>query len=328
MTVVEMPLADELIATGSQSSSVMYKLVKLCAAFERSTEWAFAGLPTAAHWIAMNLDVEVCTAREWIRIGKALERLPICDEAFRSQRLSYSKIRALTRVAKPETEAELATMAENIPAGRLNSALAAWSLRNEDAKEIDERHRRQRGMFVSTQPDGAIFAVLRLTPLAGGKLLAAVDAKVMAKPHASADASSLAQQRADALVSLVTEGPAKVETEIIVHVRADGCSFDDGTPIAGSIVEKLAPKAFIRALIHDAQSQPINASGRQRHPTTRQKRVVKERDRHCVDCGSSDFEQYDHVPAFEITHHTVIDELQLRCSRCHAKRHQDDTGAH
>lgn len=52
--------------------------------------------------------------------------------------------------------------------------------------------------------------------------------------------------------------------------------------------------------------------------------VVKERDRHCVDCGSNDFEQYDHVPDYDITKHTAVDELVLRCSRCHTKRHRSE----
>lgn len=320
-------IADELLSVGRQSTSVMYRLVKLCAAFERSTEWAFAGLPTASHWIAMNMDVELSTAREWVRVGKVLEGLPRCDAAFASGRLSYSKIRTLTRVAKPENEAELLVIAETVPAAFFKRALAAWSMKNEDPSDIDERQQRERGMFVSTEADGSLLAVVRLPAFEGGTYIAAVDAEMMrnrSRLNASAGASTRAQQRADALLRLIIEGPAKVETEVIIHVRGDGCSLDDGSPVSESVVERIAPTSFIRALIHDAQGRPINASGRQRHPTERQKRVVKERDRHCVDCGSNDFEQYDHVPDYEITKHTLIDELVLRCSRCHTKRHRSE----
>jgi hypothetical protein len=138
----------------------------------------------------------------------------------------------------------------------------------------------------------------------------------------NADAS-LAQRRADALIDLLTNGPAKVEVEVIIHLRGDGVCLDDGTPITESIVERIAPESFIRVLIHDAEGKPINASGRHRHPTQRQKRVVKERDRRCVDCGSEEFLQYDHLPDFEETGRTLVDELQLRCSRCHRRRHED-----
>ena len=136
-------------------------------------------------------------------------------------------------------------------------------------------------------------------------------------------AASLSQQRADGLVALLAGG-AEVVTEMVLHVRGDGCSLDDGTPVPGSVVERLAPDAFLRALIHDAEGRPINASARQRHPTARQKRVVRERDRACVDCGSVDLIQYDHVPDFDVSRRTVVDELQCRCAPCHRTRHRRD----
>jgi hypothetical protein len=133
---------------------------------------------------------------------------------------------------------------------------------------------------------------------------------------------SIAQQRADALVDLATCGGAAVEIEVVVHVRGDGCALDDGTPVADSIVERIAPASFLRALIHDAERRPINASGRHRHPTDRQKRVVKERDRVCVDCGGGELFEYDHEPDFEISQQTLVEELRLRCCTCHHDRHR------
>jgi hypothetical protein len=162
--------------------------------------------------------------------------------------------------------------------------------------------------------------------------VAAIEALVRQRAaDASADASSnggvwpsIAQQRADALVELATRGGGSVETELVVHVRGDGSTLDDGTPIAGSIVERIAPASFLRALIHDAERRPINASGRHRHPTARQKRVVKERDRVCVDCGGGELLEYDHDPDFEISQHTLVEELRLRCCNCHHDRHRKE----
>jgi hypothetical protein len=134
--------------------------------------------------------------------------------------------------------------------------------------------------------------------------------------------SSLAQQRIDALVRLVSSGGSSVATEVILHVRADGCTLDDGTPIGGSIVEHIASEASLRVMIHDAESHPINVSGKHRHHTKRQKLVVKERDQVCIDCGGADFLQYDHVPDFDITKHTLVEETELRCTRCHSERHR------
>ena len=103
--------------------------------------------------------------------------------------------------------------------------------------------------------------------------------------------------------------------------------LDDGTALPMSVVERIPPEAFIRALIRDADNRPINASAKRRHPSTRQKRVVKERDRACVDCGATTLLEYDHVPDFAQTGHTVVEELQLRCAPCHQRRHDQEAAA-
>lgn len=132
---------------------------------------------------------------------------------------------------------------------------------------------------------------------------------------------TLAQQRADALVAVMCGGGAQLSAEVILHVRGDGTTMDDGTPVTRQAVMRALPQSWVRALIHNAEGLPLNASGRQRHPSARQKRVVKERDRRCVDCGGSDLLEYDHVPDFSISNQTVVDCLQLRCAACHRARH-------
>jgi hypothetical protein len=134
----------------------------------------------------------------------------------------------------------------------------------------------------------------------------------------------VAQQRADALLGLVQGGGAKVDTEVVLHVRGDGCTLDDGTPIAGSVVERVAPVSLLRVLIHDAERHPINASGRRRHPSARQQRVVHERDRGCVDCGATTLLELDHEPAYALSGHTIVDELHERCWTCHRARHANE----
>ena len=136
---------------------------------------------------------------------------------------------------------------------------------------------------------------------------------------------SLAQQRADAFVVLFTSLGIDLTTEVVIHVRGDGTTFDDGTPITNHAVVRQLDHTFIRLLLHDTQRRPINASSRRRHPTTRQKRVVLETHRgECVDCQSAELLEYDHNPPFETTGHTVTHELEPRCAPCHRARHRTD----
>jgi len=334
-----------VITVGHELAAGQRRLVGLVVALDASGEWALDGAPTCAHWVADALDVEVCTAREWLRVGRALQRMREIARAFEDARLSYSKVRALTRVATVDNEAELCALAERVAAGSLPIALAAWLAGRETGEETERRQREARSLTWHVEPDGMVVGTFRLPPVDAAKLTRAVDAIVShmrpssvgsEKPRAESDVDapadapssqavaswpSMAQQRADALVELASGGGARVETEIVLHVRADGCTLDDGTPIAGTVVERLAPDAFLRLLIHDAASRPIDASGRRRHPSARQRRLVRERDGACVDCGSTELLEYDHQPDFELTGRTVVEELKLRCRTCHRARH-------
>ncbi len=136
---------------------------------------------------------------------------------------------------------------------------------------------------------------------------------------------SVGQQRADAFVALFLGCDVSLTTEVVVHVRGDGITFDDGTPTTGNAVVRRLDDSFIRLLVHDAERRPINASSRRRHPTTRQQRVVMEAHGHeCVDCQSTDLLELDHNPPFERTHRTVTHELEPRCAPCHRARHRHD----
>jgi hypothetical protein len=301
-----------------------YQLVVTAAAFADSGEWVLDGASSAGAWLAAIADVEAATAREWIRIGRLLHDLPTIATQFEDGRLSYAKVRTLTRVATPDNEAELAELAEPVPASSLGHVLAAWQNRTHSGAEMDRYQQQQRSLRWRTDPDGMVTFTLRLPPQLAATFIAVLTAILWrAKATRNADGSwpSLAQQHADALATLLTDGTGTIDTEIVLHVRGDGANCDDGTPITDTVMTELAPTAFLRALIHDTGGRPINASHRQRHPNARQKRVVKERDRACVDCGRHAMLEYDHDPPYHETRHTVTDELQLRCAPCHRQRH-------
>lgn len=245
-------LRTAVVAAGARWSAGQRQLVRLVADLDASGEWQLDGAATCAHWVAGALDIEVSTVREWLRIGRKLAVLPPIDAAFDEGRLSYSKVRALTRVATAENAAELCAIAERVPAGRLAHAIAAWLQRHESPEETEARHLAARGLWWRLDLDGMGVGCFRLPPQDLAMVRAAVDAEVLRRQplYASADAPgdgskwpTAAQQRTDALLALVRGGGAAVVTEVVMHVRADGCSLDDGTPIADSLVERIAPES-------------------------------------------------------------------------------------
>jgi hypothetical protein len=331
--LVEQTLQQRILSVGASWQTAQYALVTLVAELDATDGWTDQGVPTCAHWVSRALDIEVSTAREWLRVGRALVDLPFLGACFEAG-LSYSKVRTLTRVATRENERDLVELARRTPAGRLGMVLATWLMQREDPEVTHRRQHAARSLSWRVEPDGMVHGAFRLPPVIGKQLTSVIDSLVKrshgaAVDDASADASpsrwpSIAQQRADAMSRLVTKGGTGVATEIVINIRGDGATFDDGTPIPWPELERIAPESYVRALIHDADGRPINASSRQRHPSVRQQRVVTARDRCCVDCGGTEFLEFDHEPAFEKTHRTVVEELKLRCWPCHRLRHGDD----
>ena len=116
--------------------------------------------------------------------------LPLIDTAFADGVLSYSKVRAITRVATPGCETELLELAESVPASHLHREIAAWRAQHEDPGDTERRHQRDRCLSTWVDHDGMLCGHFRLPPLPGGSLVAAIDTDVMRHdPTEARDAS-------------------------------------------------------------------------------------------------------------------------------------------
>src|SRR5438552_10886130 len=164
------PLRFAVIDAAQRVSTDMYALVVLLAEFDRCGEWAFDGAASCAHWVAERVDVEVCTVREWLRIGHALSDVDEIARRFGDGRLSYSKVRALTRVADADNQHELCAIAERVPAGRLALALAQWLNGNESPDARARRHRAATRLSWHVEPDGMVAGSFRLPPASAAPL--------------------------------------------------------------------------------------------------------------------------------------------------------------
>ena len=157
----------------------MSAFIVLLAEFDLSGEWAFDRARSCAHWVAERADTEVCTVREWLRIGHALSAVDEIARRFGDGRLSYSKVRTLTRVANEDNQHELCDIAERVSAGELHAALAGWRNRNESPEEREQRQRALTKFGWRIDADGMIAGWFRYPPESGGVLTSAVDAQVM-----------------------------------------------------------------------------------------------------------------------------------------------------
>ena len=362
-TPVAPSLVEQIASLGVELNANQYKVVRLAAVYDTTLEWFHDGFRSSAVAIAHALDIHDSTAREWIRVGHALDELPLVHDAFATNALSYAKTRILTRWADSENEADLLELAYDRTANRLTTAIAKYLADDETDDERDERQHESRSVTVYTDADGMVIIRAALPANIGKHVAEALNTiiqKVAATPfepaeeelaseELGADAPTgptmgeqlrqlrqqwqpadddgsfmpcLAQQRADAFVLLFLGKNIELATEVVVHVRGDGTTFDDGTPVTDNAVWRRLGQSFVRLLLHDIEGKPIDASNRRRHPTTRQRRVVLEAHNHeCVDCQSPDLLELDHNPPYEQTQHTFTTELEPRCAPCHRARH-------
>lgn len=104
--------------------------------------WGGAGMKSVAHWLSWRTGISPGAARERVRVARALTALPVLRSAFTAGRLSYCKVRALTRAATPATEAELVELALGATGGQLESICRAWRRTREGERAASQHLRR------------------------------------------------------------------------------------------------------------------------------------------------------------------------------------------
>ena len=97
-------LADQITLLASHINAGTYKFLKLLGEFDRRSGWSGAGIKSCAHWLNWKCGIDHNTAREKVRVARCLEKLPQINKAFEAGKLSYSKVRAMTRVATDNNE--------------------------------------------------------------------------------------------------------------------------------------------------------------------------------------------------------------------------------
>lgn len=149
-------LEDEIAELCAHINAATYRLLRAIAEFDRREAWGW-GFQSTAHWLTWRVGIDMVTAREKVRVARALEGLPQISETFRRGKVSYSKVRAMTRIATPENEGYLLYISENGTASDVESLVRAYrrASRGEDSEEA-RRHREERYLDMYTDEDGMV----------------------------------------------------------------------------------------------------------------------------------------------------------------------------
>src|SRR5262249_54093650 len=133
-------LEDELASLAAHMSAGMCRMLEIVGEVDRREAWT--GWSSCAAWLAWRCALSPRSAREQVRVARALRELPLIRASFSSGELTYSKVRALTRVATADTEAELLDFAGVLTAAQLERALRAYArVSTHEAHELQKWER-------------------------------------------------------------------------------------------------------------------------------------------------------------------------------------------
>jgi hypothetical protein len=149
------------------------QFLQLVAEFDARRGWASWDLPSCAAWLAWKCQVAPGTAREQVRVARALASLPMITTEFAAGRMSYAKVRALTRIATAETETDLAQLCGPMTAAQCERFTAA----HRKASNPDElASRAARRVSVHVAEDGSVTISAKLPATDGAVVLEALRA--------------------------------------------------------------------------------------------------------------------------------------------------------
>ena len=266
-------MGEEIATLAARIDAATYELLVLIRKFDELGNWG-CGFLSCAHFLNWRIGLAPGAARERVRIARALGDLPRISAAMKRGELFYSKVRALTRVARPDTEETLLGAARTCTAAHVEQIVGAWRRIDRSVEAADDELR-DASSEVTTHVDenGMVVIRGRLAPEAGELLRKALKAagETLYSPEQK-DRPSAGKVRADALV-LVAEsalrggldpGSSGDRYQVVVHVNEE----ELGTAASGSTNGR--PRADLLAgdeakALRNQAARPATAPNRHGH---------------------------------------------------------------
>jgi hypothetical protein len=135
-------LGEEIATFAARIDVATHALITRLRQFDAHEGHAYAELATCAHWLSWRTGIGLNAAREKVRVARALGELPRIDKLFSRGELSYSKVRAITRVATPETEQDFIDIALHATAAQIERLARAYERTREDEDDTIPKPRR------------------------------------------------------------------------------------------------------------------------------------------------------------------------------------------
>jgi hypothetical protein len=349
-------IENEITELAAHIHAATYRLLELIREFDEREGWGGPGLRSCAHWLNWKIGLSIGAAREKVRVAHALKGLPRTSDAFRRGTISFSKVRAMTRVATPENERYLLMIARHGTASHMERLVRQYrKVKRSEALEHDNQRHALRELDWYIDDDGSYVIRARLTPEQGERVVRALEAacdendselrNVSAEtpePPADQPASDpVAARRADALErmadaffagtsaadSIVTGGD---RCTINLHttadtLRADGetaeSELDSGARVSAETSRRLACDCGV---VHWREDEDGSVGRRTRSIPPAIRRALQRRDRGCrfPGCTAHCFVDAHHITHWADGGETKMDNLVLLCRHHHRLVHE------
>jgi hypothetical protein len=344
-------LENELATLSAHLNAGLARFLELVARFLR--DGAIVD-DDPARWLAFRCGIATREAREYLRVAEALEKLPAIREAFSRGELTFTKVRALTRVATPASEEGLLELASTLTASQLERALRAF--RRLAAEEARETHELEYVDYHFAE-DGSLYLRARLPAEDGTLLVRALDAareRVVARrreEQASRDAEASAEPvdaapafeppraiQVEALVELAEAALAAVDEQraerarVVVHVDALALAnlgpgrseLTDGPVVSPETARRLGCDAELVTQI-ERDGLPLSVGRARRTVPPALRRALEARDDGTCrfpGCERSRFLQAHHRLHWAHGGETSLENLVLLCFHHHRLVHE------
>jgi hypothetical protein len=342
-------LEHEITELAAHINAGCCRWLELIAEFDRREGWGSWGCRSCAEWVAWQCALTTRSAREHVRVARRLEELPRIHAEFACGRLSYSKVRALTRIAEPATEEDLLELATHATAAQLERVVRG--LRRVSAAEADEQHA-ERYLVTWWEDDGSLSLRAQLSPEDAAVFLMALEAshdrlregasdadRGSAEPLAEGGSAEPPphprQTHADALVEMSAASVSASDQcdpyQVTVHVDAEALTRDargqvriaDGPALAPETARRLAcDSSLVPLLEREGSALTVGRKTRAVPPALR--RAVQARDGGCrfPGCEHRRFLDAHHIRHWAHGGETSKENLIMLCRHHHRLVHE------
>lgn len=199
-------LEAEMISYSQRMNVIEYDFLVVAREYDIREGWEAWNFNNRAEWLNFKCGIQVATGREKIRVARQLFDLPRISDAFATGLLSYSKVRALTRVATPLNEASLVEIAMPATASQVDEYCrrlrnANPSLSTKDANQIHQA----RYLCCNHHLDGSSTISVELSRESADLVMKAIEIVTAREATTSGEKESYFGKQADGLVSIARD---------------------------------------------------------------------------------------------------------------------------